>query len=356
MPKKQNTMFGISKENMDNDISEIKLQGESLHCDSTIWGVNLVAKIGDHIIMQSKFGDFVFWVYTLNAHKLIEHGGFLKYGEGPFEMLSPNTFYDQKTNHLFIYDFVAGLKSMYSIDLNEITNLYNTSTWERLFLPEIKACYLGPSLFMINDHGFLILGSHFSSKNLYSYIDLSKKEFRELNYEYPEKDGTFKMESIVKQSVYMDATIAKHPSLNKFVYACGSGRYAEIVNYTDTIFTSKISLFEVYPKYTTKDGLNRSYASDCLRGMQVKTTEEAIYIQQFPLTKGDVRNQVLYKGYPNYYNDELFVFDWEGCLMKKYILDTPIYSYIIDEENRKLYGMTVDLENDEPLILSFTML
>lgn len=351
----KNSSQGVSDENLKREISEIKLKGEVLCCDSTLWGVNFVAKVGNHIIMQSQHANPLFWVYELNKNRLLEKGSFLNNGEGPFEMIYPNALYDQKRNDLLVYDFAGGLKSMYSINLDTITNLYNTATWKQLPLPEIKSCYLGPSLFMMNDSGLIILGSHFNSENLYSYIDLSKKDFYELNYKYPTNDGTFKMPPVVKQSVYMDATISKHPFLDKFVYACGSGRYAEIINYTDSTLQSSISLFNIYPQYTTKDGLNRSYNNDCLRGMQVKTTENAIYILQLPLTKEDVRNQVQYKGYPNYYNDELFVFDWEGCLIKKYILDTPIYSYIIDENTHKLYGLTTNSENDEPVIMSYTL-
>ena len=337
--------------NANREIEDVRLNGLPLFCNSMSLGANFVAKSGEYIIVQSKYENPVFTVYALNKDTLIEHGAFLRTGEGPFEMIYPNAFYDSKINKFFVYDFAGGLKSMYSIDVSKITNLYDTSTWERVALPEIKSYYFGLSMFLMDDHGFLILGSHFNSKNLYSYV-----KCYELNYSYPLNDGTFNMEPIVKQSVYMDAVIVKHPFLDKFVYACGTGMYADIINYADTLLVNRISLFNIYPEYTTKDGVNRSYKNECLRGMQVRVTKDAIYIQKFPLTKEDVRNRVMYKGYPNYYNDELFVFDWEGNLIRKYVLDTPIYSYVIDEENNKLYGMTVDLENDEPLVMSYTMM
>ncbi len=117
------------------------------------------------------------------------------------------------------------------------------------------------------------------------------------------------------------------------------------------IFTKKEkrNFLSVYPKYTTKDGLNRSYQNDCLRGMQVRVTNRYIYIQLMPLTKGDVRKRVLYKEYPNYCNDELLVFNWDGVLVKKYILDIPIYSYVVDLKDQYLYGISVDLKSDNPI-------
>lgn len=175
----KDTMLGLSKENRDKEINEVKLQRELLHCDSIIWGVKLVAKVGKNIIMQAKSGDPVFWVYTLNKDTLIENGGFLKNGEGPYEMIYPGAFYDEKRNKLFVCDFAAGIRSMYGIDLYDIANLYDTSTWERFPMPEIKSSCLGPSVFMMNENRLLMLGSHFHSKNLYSYIDFSQNKFCE---------------------------------------------------------------------------------------------------------------------------------------------------------------------------------
>lgn len=353
--KPKEVTAGMTTENSEKEINSISLKGELLSCDSTMWGVKIVDKIGDYFIMQSNHNNPVFWVYKLEGDLLIEQKGFLTHGEGPFEMIQPYAVYDKRMDKLFLYDFVNGLKSMYSIKLDDITNLYNTSTWQKLPLPDTKGRYWGASLCAINDSALLVLGSRFYSQNLFSYIDLSKKSLQELNYSYPKNDGTFNVEAIVKQNVYMDAVIVKHPSLSKIVYACGSGRYADILQWKDTLLTDKIPLFSIYPKYTTRDGLNKSYDEECLRGMQVAATDEAIYIQFIPLTKGDVRKQAQYKGYPNYYNDELIVFNWDGEVLGKYLLDIPIYSCVVDEMNKVLYGMSMDLDSGNPIIVRYNL-
>lgn len=343
-----------NSENKNEEIQKrmdpVCLKGEPLFCDSTIWGTNFCEMIGGYLIMQSNYNSPIFFIYELKGNKLIEKGRFLSRGDGPFEMLQPHSFYDVKTNKFYLYDYIGIFKSMYMIDMEKITNLFDVSSWKKISLPDTKAFYMGGSMIKMNDSTLLALGSRFNSTNLFSTIALNVEACHELDFPHPTNDATFNMPSAVKQGVYMDATIVKHPSENQFVYACGSGKYASIISIVDTVLNEKRNFLSVYPKYTTKDGLNRSYQNDCLRGMQVRVTNRYIYIQLMPLTKGDVRKHVLYKEYPNYCNDELLVFNWDGVLVKKYVLDIPIYSYVVDLKDQYLYGISIDLKSDNPIL------
>ncbi|WP_321481204.1 BF3164 family lipoprotein [uncultured Bacteroides sp.] len=345
----------IQNEKIDRDIAPIYLKGEPLSCDSTLWGTSFTEMIGSYFIMQSNYNNPIFFVYELVDNKLIEKGRFLNRGDGPFEMLQPYSFYDLQSNQFYLYDFVGILKSMYRIDLRKMANLFDPTAWNKIPVPETSAFYMGCSMIKMNDSTLLTLGSRFNSSNLFSTLNLNAVTFHELNFPYPLKDGTFNMESVVKQSVYMDATIVKHPTLNKFVYACGSGKYANIIAIEGETLKEEKTFLNVYPKYRTKDGANRSYENNCLRGMQVRVTSRYIYIQLTPLTKGDVRKRVLYKEYPNYCNDELLVFNWDGVLIKKYTLDVPIYSYVVDSKDQYLYGISVDLKSDNPILKCYQL-
>lgn len=343
--KQRGGELSVENEAINDTIIATLIEGELLSTNSTVLGTNMVAKIDNHIIMQSAHHNPAFLVYKLEGDTLVEVGGFLRIGEGPFEMLRPCSFYDKQSNKLYLYDFVGVLRSVFAIDLNDISNLYDTSTWSCFSTPDTKPFYMGSSMLALNDTVLLTLGANFNSSNLFSILDMTQVSLTELVYAYPPNDGTFNMEAIVKQAVYMDGTVARHPFLNKFVYACGTGKYADILTLSDSLVTSRISLFNVFPKYDTRDGLNRSYADDCLRGMQVGATANAIYMLLMPLTKGDVRRRALYKEYPNYCSDELFVFDWEGKLVRKCQLDIPVYSYLIEDDY--LYGVSVDLNSEE---------
>lgn len=347
----------IESDNKNENVKEVNLKSELIHCDSILWGANFIAQIDNYLIMQSVRSDPFFWIYEIQNNKIIEKGSFLSFGEGPFEANIPYSFYDNKMNKLFICNFSGILQSMYSIDLQHIDNLYNTSKWKTIKVPDTKTFYVGTSMLALNDSTLLTLGSPFSSQNLYSVIKMSDSNptIAELDYLCPQTDGTFNIDPVVKQGVYMDATITKHPYLDKFVYACGSGKYADIIEYSGNNLSKKKSLFNIYPKYSTKDGLNRHYDEDCLRGLQTRVTKDAIYLLPLPLTKGDLRKPILYKNYPNYCNDEIFVFNWDGYLIKKYILDTPIYSFLVDDVHNYLFGMSVDLEGDNLIMKRFKL-
>ena len=52
--------------------------------------------------------------------------------------------------------------------------------------------------------------------------------------------------------------------------------------------------------------------------------------------------QPFYKGMPNYFADELVVFDWNGNIIEAYRLDQPICNFGVDGTKNILYGTTLD--------------
>lgn len=46
----------------------------------------------------------------------------------------------------------------------------------------------------------------------------------------------------------------------------------------------------------------------------------------------------------NYYGHSIFVFDWDGSLKKHFVLDKGILRMVVDENHRKIYGISDDPE------------
>jgi hypothetical protein len=351
---KHKTALVLKNESSEKSYEQIILEGELLSPNSDIPLGNIVDLVDDHIIISSGFSNNVFSVYQLKGDSLIEQGQFIRRGEGPFEMIQPSSFYDKLENRIYVYDHVGYLKTIYSIDVCNIQNLFETSTWEEVRVPIIKDYFLGSWMRKMNDNSFLILGSKVGSKNLFSEINLTNNSISELTCPYPEQDGVFNVDIVVKQGVYLTGVIEKRPSLNQVVYACESGGYAEIIDFTG-FEINRILIMATYPKYITRDGINRSYLDDCLRGMQVRVTEKYIYMLPYPLTKGAVRRKESYKGYPSYCSDELLVFNWNGEFVKKYAFDTPVYSFVVDQNDHFLYAATVKLEDEGEIMKRYRM-
>lgn len=350
---KYKTELVVKNERGQESFETTPLNGRLLSSDSNIPLGNIVDFVDDYFIISSHRTHHAFKVFQLKGDSLIEKGEFLKRGDGPFEMLQPFAFYNRPEKRAYIYDHGGQLKSIYSIDLCNIQNLYETSNWEKIQIPVIENYFLGSWMRKVGNHSFLILGSKVRSGKMLSKIDLIDNSISELNCSYPERDGTFNTSPVVKQSVYLAGVIERHPTTDKIVYACESGRYAEIIDLTNPEI-SRTLMLATYPEYVG-DGINKSFLEGCLRGMQVRVTAKYIYLLPYPLTKGEVRRDLSYKDYPNYCSDELLVFNWDGGFVKKYALDTPIYSFVVDEDDCFLYAATVELENDSEIMKRYEL-
>lgn len=74
----------------------------------------------------------------------------------------------------------------------------------------------------------------------------------------------------------------------------------------------------------------------------------------YPLRNKDFIDKNDYKGYPTYYNNELYVFNWEGDFVKSYTLDKLIANFVVPEDDSYVLGSTIDSNNDYK-IMKFTL-
>jgi hypothetical protein len=82
-----------------------------------------------------------------------------------------------------------------------------------------------------------------------------------------------------------------------------------------------------------------------LGGIVAKMTNDRIYCLVLPYTRKEENEQPFYKGMPNYFADELVVFDWNGNIIEAYRLDQPICNFGVDGTKNILYGTTLDGED-----------
>lgn len=324
----------------------VPLSGEFLSCDSLIWNPGIEVAYHDYIILRSS-GEYLYDVFKISDDRLVKEGSFLKRGSGPFEMAHSDMFKEDRHNKLYVSDYNGGIEKIYAIPLDDIYNLYDTSQWKVIHFPAYSKHLFFPSIAMLNDSIWVLPGGEINAHNIISSVDIENGEIHALDFDFP--DARFKtpgQRNITEQMVYSDATLLKHPSLDKLLYSCSSGRYAEILSVYNGDIEKRIPLFKEYPRYESKDGVNKHFKDECLRGMITRVTENKIFCLLVPLTKKDARTDVLYKGYPNYYCDELFVFDWKGTLLHRFILDMPVCSFVTNEQGNVIYATTVDSEGE----------
>ena len=330
------------KEQQDKKDVTDYLSGITLHSNELV-GSTIICIKGDMLIMNSFDRDSVAVIYTMKGDTLeyVKHIGIK--GRGPFEFEQP--FFSSTEDSLYMLNttLFGDLQNIYITSTDNIGQIDNYSFWKDYKLDWTESLKKGPCFIPFEDKLFLIIGGKLGEENILSIIDASTKEIIPMSY-WIEDDYSGPV--IPKQSIYMsNSRIFKNG--NKLLFACGEGRYLEIMDIKDGKIAGRAPIYCIKPEYeASPDGLNFRIKYDNYRGMQVRTTKDYIYVSLRVWTP----EMEPYKGYPFYFFDEVEVYDWSGNFIKCYQTDTPFYDFAVTDDNNTLFTVTQDPESKEHFI------
>ena len=178
---------------------------------------------------------------------------------------------------------------------------------------------------------------------------IPSKEFIDTDIFFPEdKCDT---DPIIKRQIYNNGGICKKTNGNQYLYYCLEGNYAEIISFDNPNKVTRQVIINDLPIYTTADnGINPKGTNTNLRGLKAYTTNNYIYVMPYPLRHKDFIGKNDYKGYPTYYNNEVYVFNWNGDFIKSYTFDKLIDTFVVPEDDSCIFGVTIDSNNDYRII------
>ncbi|WP_301062247.1 hypothetical protein [Phocaeicola sp.] len=191
-----------------------------------LWGVGIDFVNDDLLIIEERTERAKYGVYRTDTDKLIKEGAFLAIGNGPFEAIHPYLWGNGNKDTLYAADFSGRLRCVYRINVEHI---YHKDLWETLHAPDAGELLLFPSMAMMNDTLCFVIGSGLYSDNILSVIDFKSGIVEEVDgFNFPgfNPPSEFK---VAKHLVYCDATLLKHPTKDKLVYAGRVGRHIEIL-------------------------------------------------------------------------------------------------------------------------------
>ena len=195
----------------------------------------------------------------------------------------------------------------------------------------------------------ICLTNDFASEDILFLMDFSIDSIRKISF--PISDS-FLGEPSIKAMVYTsNAKIHYNKKLAKLAYACGEGQYLEIMDYKDGNVCNRKKVLSILPEYSIwSEGNLMSYEmiDKRHRGVQSWMTEQGIYISY-----NNWDYDSLYKEYPWYYTDIIYVFDWEGNKIRSFMTDRPFSTFMVSADDKKLYTISMELETSEPLICSY---
>ena len=341
-----------SKSYLDGEIETIKLEGITMYVDDPNFFISkIICKHHSTLYMESEMYDTLINVYRISADSLILIDKFLNKGQGPYEFSVFGSLYDKEMQTLSFFENSGVLTKGYIIDLKSDSSIYNKSSWKRLDFSKMEKARMGDSFAYISDTLLLAIGGEAGARDILSVINLNdEKSYTPLSF-WP-NDG-FEDNIYVKQGVYMNnAKVFKNHSLRKYLYVCGLGKYMELFNIVDGQIIDQSPICEIYPKYEVRDD-NLNYKgdeNDINQGYRVYVTDSLIYAIPMEYTLNMLRNRETYKGYPCSYGEKIDVFDWSGNFVKRYELDTPVLSFIVDENDHIIYTITDDLETGDSIV------
>jgi len=340
-----------------NNIKPIKLEGITMNIQDPNFVIKRIIDQHNSIIyMESMMSDTLINAYLIKGDSLILSHRFLAKGQGPFEVNIFSSLYDKKQETLSFFENSGTLTKGYIVDLKSKNSVTDKSLWKKLDFTDIEKMTIRYSFAYISDTSLLMIGGKHNSPEILSILNLNdQKTITPLLFWPNDKfdDNTF-----VKQTVYQDnARLFKNYSSKEYLYVCGEGKYMEIFEISKEEIVNRKIIYEEYPQYEIlEDNMNYKNSENSVNhGFYTYVTDNLVYTKPVEYTQDMMRSGKSYKGYDYYYNDVIEVFDWGGNMVKKYELDTPFHSFIVDEKNNIIYTETDDLETGDSIIKKYML-
>lgn len=338
-----------SLERLEN-IKNIEVRGSVLDNDSTIWSSYLVDMIDNRLIIQNFRTEYAFTIYNIENNKLVKEKDLVQKGNGPYEMIYPVYFADKASQYIYFYEANGTKINIYKIEMRPFSNIYQKQNWHNLNIVSPKNYFWSDNgaFATMNDSSCILLGGSLFKTNMFSLVT-PDGEVIDTNLSFPEDKCD--AEPIIKRQIYNNGGIKKRTTGNQYLYYCLTGNYAEILSFDKTNKATRKVIVNDLPIYmTSDDGINPIGTNDNLRGLKAYTTDNYIYIMPYPLRNKDFIGKNDYKGYPTYYNNKLYVFNWNGDFVKSYTLDKLISTFVVPEDNSYILGTTIDSNNEYRII------
>lgn len=326
----------------------ILLEGKVLLQDSILWSNCIEGFSDNRIVLRCFLSDTSYYIHQINADSLIYVTRFGRRGSGPHEFLNPISYINTDKT-LNIFEKTGKLKA-FKIKLTSNIDDYNN--WIELPMAISEKEYVWKKFIEQDSTMIIALGGDLYSKGLLSVIYPKENLIKNLDISYPLDNN--EAGDGIKRFVYNNGDILKRPQKNEYVYYCSMGNYVEILDISDIYNIKRRVIVDDYPIYEGS-GLNPQYDNESYTGVKTYVTQNYIYVIPEPYQKKEYLSMLNYKGYPNSYGDQLYIFNWEGDFVHLYELDRPISTFAVVEDDSSLYGATESLKDGEIYIVKYSL-
>ena len=292
------------------------LTGRSITVSEDLLMPVKVFAMDDKLVVFDRVNSDFFKVFKIPEMELLY--GFGSKGRGPneFSHIDPNSMK------------VVGNK-ICLLDGNTLK--YLSVGNDKITVEQSKTIVMGQAptnrLLVLNDSIYIsdILGDDL--KYEFQRVNLNQRKIEKTFGDYPD-EGIRLKNDIEKYQTYMKAS-ASSPKGDKIIsFYLNFNRFKILDNQGKLL--KEVIIESNLPKYKPKDP-----KSSVIYRSEPFATKDFVYI----LAIEQVQNKVISN--ISSFKPKLEIWNWEGELQAKYLLDKPIITFTISEENSKLYGTSI---------------
>lgn len=328
--------------NSDNMVDVVSINGQRIKLDTTFNAMVTKYFIGDIIISREIFGNRGYYGGIIKNNESCKPTIFFKTGHGHNEFNSL-VFGKRENGSLLLFDIPSRPGSITVIaETDSIESIKDESKWEKYDLTNLPSFrYTGNNIYSISDSTILVTGAPWDKiGHIFSIIDYKNQKVLPLKY-WP--DDGIKIDSLVKHSIYTDYGLVFGNGKGRYLYQCGRERYAFIFEIDDDKVNVIKELYTVYSDYTTDDGQNYKTKSRNAEELMSTTDNNHIYIL---LKEFDKDGKKMDEWHAAIYGNIIEMYDWNGNLQRKIRLDHYGQRIMLSGDNKKLYLLTDDFDED----------
>ena len=293
-----------------------RLSGTSVKTPVSMLNQKALTVVDDKLVVLDQIKDGMFKVFKLPELTYLYSWG--RTGRGPDEFISvdPN-YFRSYSNHLELMDlgvlkkfelYETHFKVLKSINLPKLQNPLNSIQ------------KLNDSIYVVDDE--------FEAENEHLLININKNEIVKEFGEYP-KDNLHTKSNLERYQIYLKYVVS-NPKENKFAVFYESFPKVKFYNSKGELLKSVSIEEDTNFKYSVENkNQNVIYFSFPY------ATENYIYAVRVNKTEDQVAQNF------DAYKPEIIVWNWNGDIITRYILDKPITRFAVSENHNELYGTSL---------------
>ena len=276
--------------------------------------------------------------YLISGNKVVTLSGFGKEGDGPNEFYMAFSLH-YTNNRLSIFN-----KGFLRYQTLNKSDLLSSDIESYMETKSIKDGAVFHDLIELENN--LYLGTGTFKKGMFAFYSNDSIVYTDIPYPEDNINTINEQKGMVYQGF-----LVKQPNGNKIAFAGFYGQIFEIFNYENynikRVFSDIIDLPSYRPSLESENYLEANYTAENKTGyFMTSVTDKHIYALFCGKNYGDDRID---------YANTIFVYDWNGSRIKKYLLDKDLSCICVNNDGSKIYGLHTDPEDDLVKIICYNI-